>query len=87
MEAIIWYYLLLINIVAFFVCRKDKILSKKHKKRISEKTLFVLAMAGGSIGLLAGMRLFRHKTLHKRFSLGVPFILFVQAALYIYLRK
>lgn len=87
MEAIIWYYLLLINIVAFFVCREDKILSKKHKKRISEKNLFVLAMAGGSIGLFLGMRLFRHKTLHKRFSLGVPFILFVQVVLYVYLRK
>lgn len=54
---------------------------KKPRRRIPEKTLFLLATLGGSPGVLAGMYLFRHKTKHKSFVFGVPLILAVQIAL------
>ncbi len=54
---------------------------KKPRRRIPEKTLFLIAALGGSLGVLAGMYLFRHKTKHKSFVFGVPLILAAQAAL------
>ncbi len=54
---------------------------KKPRRRIPEKTLFLIAALGGSPGVLAGMYLFRHKTKHKSFVFGVPLILAAQAAL------
>lgn len=54
---------------------------KKPRRRIPERTLFLLAALGGSPGVLAGMYLFRHKTKHKSFVFGVPLILAVQIAL------
>ena len=59
----------------------DKLLAKQHKRRIPEKRLLLLAGIGGSVGALAGMYLFRHKTLHKRFSIGLPVILFLHLLL------
>jgi uncharacterized membrane protein YsdA (DUF1294 family) len=53
-----------------------------HKEwRISEKTLILLSVLGGSIGMLVGMSAFRHKTKHKKFTIGVPFILLMQICL------
>lgn len=54
---------------------------KKPRRRIPEKTLFLIAALGGSLGVLAGMYLFRHKTKHKSFVFGVPLILAAQIAL------
>ena len=54
---------------------------RKPRRRIPEKTLFLIAALGGSLGVLAGMYLFRHKTKHKSFVFGVPLILAAQAAL------
>ena len=54
---------------------------KKPRRRIPEKTLFLIAALGGSLGVLAGMYLFRHKTKHKSFVFGVPLILVAQIAL------
>ena len=56
----------------------DKQKSIKHKWRIQEKTLFLSAAIGGSIGSLLGMYIFRHKTKHKNFKIGIPIILFIQ---------
>ena len=78
------YYLLAINLVTFFIYAIDKYKAKKSKWRIPEKTLLLLAAVGGSIGALAGIRLFHHKTLHKKFRYGVPTILIIQIALAIY---
>lgn len=79
------YYLILINTVAAAVCLLDKIRAKRHGRRISEKMLFFLSAAGGSVGMYATMRIIRHKTLHKRFMIGIPLIFAVQALLLIYL--
>lgn len=75
-------YLLIINLVAFFLMWRDKRLAKKENaRRIPEKTLFLSALLGGSIGTIAGMQLFRHKTRHWYFVVGMPAILIVQIAL------
>lgn len=79
------YYLCLINAIAAAVCIFDKIQAKRHGRRISEKMLFFLAAAGGSVGMYAAMRLIRHKTLHKRFMIGVPLIFAAETLILIYL--
>lgn len=79
------YYLCLINAIAAAVCIFDKIQAKRHGRRISEKMLFFLSAAGGSVGLYTAMRLIRHKTLHKRFMIGVPLIFAAETLILIYL--
>jgi len=71
-------YLAAINLYAFCVCGFDKRLAIKKRSRISEKTLFALSLIGGSLGMYSGMYIFRHKTLHKKFTLGIPFIIIMQ---------
>ena len=74
-------YLFIINAVGFAVMLADKYKAKKNLWRIPEATLLGIAIVGGSIGVYAGMRLFRHKTLHPKFSIGVPVILAIQIIL------
>ena len=73
-------WLIVANITAFALMGIDKSKAKKHAWRISEKTLFMSAIVGGSIGAIAGMRFFRHKTKHWYFVIGMPAILVVQVA-------
>lgn len=75
------YYLIIINIIAFFLMGIDKKKAQTGAWRIPEKTLFLSAILGGSIGAIAGMQLFRHKTKHKSFVIGMPVILIVQLLL------
>ena len=75
------YYLIVINIVTFQVYGIDKWKAKQGSWRISEATLLILAVIGGSIGALLGMRVWHHKTMHKKFKYGLPQILLVQIAL------
>ena len=88
------YYLIAINVVTFLVYGIDKWRStsgrllptgrKKAKQgswRISEATLLILAIIGGSIGALLGMKIWHHKTMHKKFKYGLPLILLGQIAL------
>ena len=84
MEEIICY-LLAVNIVTFILYGIDKYKAKKGKWRISEATLLTMAAIGGSIGALAGMRLWHHKTMHKKFKYGIPLIIILQVALAVYL--
>ena len=79
------YYLLAANVVTFILYGMDKYKAKKAKWRISETTLLTLAAIGGSIGAWAGMRIWRHKTLHKKFKYGIPAIIILQIALAAYL--
>lgn len=68
-------YIILINIIAFLAMYIDKRKAKKGKRRIPEKTLFVLVGLGGGIGGILAMYLFRHKTKKTRFVIGFPAIL------------
>ena len=84
MEEIICF-LLAINIATFLLYGIDKYKAKKSKWRISEATLLTMAAIGGSIGAWAGMRLWHHKTMHKKFKYGIPVIIIMQVALAVYL--
>ena len=74
-------YLLLVNAAAFLAFGEDKRRAKRRERRIPEATLMGLAAAGGSLGALAGMRFFHHKTRHRKFTAGVPALLIAQIAL------
>lgn len=74
-------YLILVNAVAFLLMLIDKQKAKKKKWRIPEATLIGSAVIGGSIGALAGMYTFRHKTKHTKFTVGIPVILILQLIL------
>jgi len=71
----ILYYLLGINILAFLVFGLDKWKARKNRWRVPEATLLMLAVVGGSAGALLGMLVFRHKTRHNKFRIGLPLIL------------
>ena len=71
-------YLILINLIGVAVMGMDKAKAKKHAWRIPEKTLFFVSLIGGSVGTWAGMYLFRHKTKHWYFVIGMPAILILQ---------
>ena len=79
------YYLLAINVVAFIMYGIDKYKTKKAKWRIPEATLLLLDVLGGSIGAWMGMKVWHHKTMHKKFKYGIPAILLIQIALMAYL--
>ena len=79
------YYLLAINALSFSLYGIDKYKAKKNQWRISEATLLMMAVIGGSIGAWAGMRLWHHKTMHKKFKYGIPVIIILQVVLAVYL--
>ena len=76
------YYILIINLYGIFVMYSDKKKSKKGRWRTPENTLFTIAAAFGALGIFMGMRLFRHKTKHKKFTIGIPLILIVQVFIF-----
>ena len=77
--------LLAVNIATFLLYGIDKYKAKKNQWRISEATLLTMAAIGGSIGAWTGMRLWHHKTMHKKFKYGIPLIIILQVALAVYL--
>lgn len=77
-------YLLIVNAATFILMLVDKIKAKKKLWRIRESTLILSAVIGGSIGVLAGMYTFRHKTKHLKFTVGVPLIMGAQILLVSY---
>ncbi len=83
---ILLMYLLLINAAAFGLMLADKQKARRGQWRIPERTLLGTAVLGGSLGAIAGMYLFRHKTKHPKFYLGLPLILAVQIAAAIFMR-
>ena len=78
-------YLVVINIFTFFVYGVDKIKAKHDRWRISERTLLLLALVGGFFGAFSGMKLFRHKTQHRKFIIGVPIIAILWIVVGVYL--
>ena len=81
-----YIYLVIINAAAFLLMHVDKEKAKHKKWRIPEATLITVAVLGGSLGEWAGMYIFRHKTRHPKFVIGVPLILFTELGLYLFLR-
>ena len=73
----VYAYLIIINAVGLVLMLVDKIKAIDHRWRIPERTLLGVALIGGSLGVAVGMFLFRHKTLHIKFALGVPCMLLV----------
>ena len=78
-------YLLILNAAGFLLMLIDKKKAQLGRWRIRESTLLTVAVLGGSLGTMMGMRLFRHKTKHLKFSLGVPMILVIQVMTAIFL--
>ncbi len=78
-------YLLLINAAGFLLMLIDKEKAKRKRWRIPEATLMTVAALGGSIGSLAGMYTFRHKTRHPKFTVGIPIFLVLHIAALVWL--
>ena len=76
-------YFIAINLIGFSLMGIDKYKARKRAFRIPEATLFTIAVIGGSIGSILGMYAFRHKTRHRSFVYGMPFILIIQIILMI----
>ena len=85
MQKAILIYLLAVNALTFIVYGIDKYKAKHDNWRISEATLLLLAVIGGSIGAWCGMKIWHHKTMHKKFKYGVPVILLLQVALAVWI--
>ena len=80
---VILMYLLVVNLIGFVLMFVDKKRAQNNQWRIKEATLFLSAAIGGSIGAMLGMKVFRHKTKHLSFLIGMPAIFIVQVALVI----
>lgn len=76
-------YFIVVNIAGFISMWYDKRLAQQNSWRVSEKTLLMIAVVGGSIGSLIGMHKFHHKTKHVKFMYGIPVIIFLQIAIII----
>ena len=76
-------YLLLLNALAFVLYGIDKLKARKDRWRIPERSLLLVALLGGSIGAWLGIKVWHHKTLHKKFSIGVPLIICLHISLLI----
>ncbi|WP_391116340.1 DUF1294 domain-containing protein [Psychrobacillus sp. L3] len=87
MEEIILLFILVMSLIAFFVMGFDKSQAKKHKQRVSERTLWMLALFGGGIGAYFGMQLFRHKTKHTNFRVGFLMLMIIYAFLIFWIVK
>ena len=87
MTQTIIYILICINVLTFLVYGIDKWKAKQGRWRISEGTLLILAIIGGSIGALLGMKVWHHKIKHKKFKYGLPLILLAQIALIYFINR
>lgn len=78
-------YILIINLFAIFLMKYDKVKAINNQYRISEKTLFLIALILGGAGIYIGMYLFRHKTKHVKFTVGIPLIIILNILTIYYL--
>lgn len=85
MQTVLIYYLAAATVVTFVTYGLDKWKARHGKWRIPEATLLLLAAVGGSLGAWAGMKVWHHKTLHKKFRYGIPAIIIIQLLLASYL--
>ncbi len=82
---VVLIYLAAISIISVIACAVDKSNARRKKSRVSEKTLFALSVCGGALAMYITMRNIRHKTKHKRFMIGLPIIIFLQAAVILFI--
>ena len=75
---LLYFYLIIINIMAVVFTASDKLRAIRHRRRISEFTLMTVAALGGSVSMLVTMLIIRHKTRHIKFMLGIPVIILIQ---------
>lgn len=80
---ILFLYLIIINAYTFLLMGWDKKRAKLQRRRVPEKKLFILSAVGGACGTLLGMKKWRHKTKHRSFTVGVPFLLLLNLILII----
>lgn len=85
MERAIFIYITVMSILGFALMGVDKHKAQRHKWRISERSIFVVGLLGGGLGVLLGMSLFHHKTKHLKFTLGIPLVVLVNILLFVYL--
>ena len=78
-------YILIINLFAIFLMKYDKVKAINNQYRISEKTIFLIALILGGVGIYIGMYLFRHKTKHVKFTVGIPLIIILNILTIYYL--
>ena len=78
-------YFFIINLFAIFLMKYDKVKAINNQFRVSEKTLFLIALILGGIGIYIGMYLFRHKTKHVKFTIGIPLIIILNILTIYYL--
>jgi len=87
MQYAILAYVYLINLAAFLLMCLDKVNAQREARRVPEKVLFLVSIFGGSVGAIAAMFAFRHKTKHLSFVLGLPAILLVQLVVIVLLTR
>ena len=80
--AAILIWLILINLLGFGAMGIDKYLATKQQRRIPEQRFIVMAIIGAALGIIVGMKLFRHKTKHLKFTIGIPVLAVVNIAVY-----
>lgn len=80
-----WWYLAVMNTLGFALMGLDKKRAGEHQWRISERTLFLVADLGGSVGSWLGMYIFHHKTKHWYFVIGIPVIFVLQNILWYFI--
>lgn len=86
LDVLLWVlcFLIVINIIGIILTYADKQFAINHKKRVSEKNLFTIAFLGGAISIYCLMNFIRHKTMHKKFMVGLPLIFSAQLAIFIW---
>ena len=85
MEQVIFIYITVMSILGFVLMGIDKHKAHRHKWRISERSIFVVGLLGGGLGVLLGMSFFHHKIKHLKFTLGIPLVLLTNIVLFGYL--
>lgn len=79
------YYIVFANLLGFVLMGMDKKRARINERRIPERTLWGIAILGGSIGSFIGMRYFRHKTRHSSFTIGMPVLIVIHVVLFSYI--
>lgn len=86
LKIIIFFYLVM-NLAGFYLMKIDKRRAKMNRYRISENTLWLVAVLFGAVGMTFGMQIFRHKTKHLQFKMGLPILALIEIGLILYLLK